>query len=542
MDGRWTRSMDLDSDVNNLANDGLGIDRSSVPGFYSGKTIFVTGATGFVGKVLIEKLLRSCPDIGVIYILIRPKKSQNIEERKQELMKCKLFDKLRKEQPNFERKLQAIEGDIVLPELGLSEKNKQLLIEKINVVFHSAATVRFDEHLRTAVELNVLPVRKIIQLCRQFKSLMVLVHVSTAYANCDRPYIEESIYEPHVQPQKLIDSLQWMDNDMVEAVTPKLLGNKPNTYTFTKQLAEAMLKTEGAGLPIAVVRPSIVGAAWKEPVQGWIDNSNGPSGLCIAAGKGLLRSMKGDFKAVADIIPVDIPVNMMITVAWYTACFKPKQTLVYNCTTGAVNPITWGDLQEKVMDFFKKTPLDACFRRPNTSFTCNEMMHDYWVFVSHMLPAYVADAGYRLIGRKPRMVKVYNKLHRSMESLSYFTSHSWEWTNGNHDLLKSRLSEVDRKMFFFDPRQIHWPTYIEDFCYGAKHYVLNEDESGLPAARAHLKKLRNIRYMFNTCIAVVFWRVLIARSQIARNVWNLILSLVFKFVRYFKITSTIQKP
>ena len=56
-----------------------------------------------------------------------------------------------------------------------------------------------------------------------------------------------------------------MDDDMVELFTKKLLKDKPNTYTYTKQLAEWILLTEGAGLPIAVVRPSIVGATWKEP-------------------------------------------------------------------------------------------------------------------------------------------------------------------------------------------------------------------------------------------------------------------------------------
>ena len=54
-----------------------------------------------------------------------------------------------------------------------------------------------------------------------------------------------------------------MDDDMVELFTKKLLKDKPNTYT--KQLAEWILLSEGTGLPIAVVRPSIVGATWKEP-------------------------------------------------------------------------------------------------------------------------------------------------------------------------------------------------------------------------------------------------------------------------------------
>ena len=62
------------------------------------------------------------------------------------------------------------------------------------------------------------------------------------------------------------------------------------------------------------------------------------------AGKGILRSMKGDFRAVADIIPVDIPVNMVIASAWYTAVTKPSNILIYHSTSGSVNPFTWGEI------------------------------------------------------------------------------------------------------------------------------------------------------------------------------------------------------
>ena len=61
---------------------------------------------------------------------------------------------------------------------------------------------------RLAVQMNILGVRKLIKLCRAFKNLQVLIHVSTAYANCDQQYIEEMVYPPPVEPQKLIDALE----------------------------------------------------------------------------------------------------------------------------------------------------------------------------------------------------------------------------------------------------------------------------------------------------------------------------------------------
>lgn len=54
--------------------------------FYKGRHIFMTGGTGFMGKTLIEKLVRSCPGIGNIYILVRNRKGKDIKSRVQELL------------------------------------------------------------------------------------------------------------------------------------------------------------------------------------------------------------------------------------------------------------------------------------------------------------------------------------------------------------------------------------------------------------------------------------------------------------------------
>lgn len=57
----------------------------SIPEFYRDKDVFVTGATGLIGKVLIEKLLRSCPNVRRVFVLLREKKSKDIEQRLNEM-------------------------------------------------------------------------------------------------------------------------------------------------------------------------------------------------------------------------------------------------------------------------------------------------------------------------------------------------------------------------------------------------------------------------------------------------------------------------
>lgn len=56
-------------------------DKSIIAEWYKGKNIFITGGTGFMGKVLIEKLLYACSDLGTIYILMRPKRGKSPQER-----------------------------------------------------------------------------------------------------------------------------------------------------------------------------------------------------------------------------------------------------------------------------------------------------------------------------------------------------------------------------------------------------------------------------------------------------------------------------
>ena len=63
---------------------------SEIADYFKDKSIFLTGATGFLGKVLIEKLLKSCHDLKCIYILIRSKKGYDADARLNELLNFKV--------------------------------------------------------------------------------------------------------------------------------------------------------------------------------------------------------------------------------------------------------------------------------------------------------------------------------------------------------------------------------------------------------------------------------------------------------------------
>ncbi|XP_076039102.1 putative fatty acyl-CoA reductase CG5065 isoform X2 [Oratosquilla oratoria] len=462
---------------------------TSVSDFYRDRCILITGATGFMGKVLVEKLLRSCPGIATLYLLMRPKGNLDVRARLEELLNSKLFDNLRATQPEMLSKLMPIQGDITLPGLGISCSDVATITTNVSVVFHAAATVKFDEAIKVSLQMNVLGTRRLIELCHKMDKLVALVHVSTAYCNCDRGEVQEMVYPPPMDPYKLIDLVDWMDDETFNHLTPKLIGSRPNTYTFTKALAEHVLVKEAGTLPVAIVRPSIVAAAWREPIPGWVDNLNGPTGLIVGAGKGMLRTLHCIGDLVADLIPVDIPINLMIVAAWYTGTHRPSSIQVYNCVSGMERPVRWGEIHEHGMAALKKNAMNDVVWYPSLHFTKHKTLNTIGVLLQHWLPAYLMDAAARIAGKRPIMVRIAQKLDRAASCLEYFTTHEWRFCNENVQQLWAVMSESDQRAFNFAVASLHWPTYMEQYCLGTKRYVMKEELSTLPVARKHLSKM-----------------------------------------------------
>ncbi|KAB7507713.1 putative fatty acyl-CoA reductase [Armadillidium nasatum] len=263
---------------------------SAISKWFLGKSVFITGGTGFMGKVLIEKLLRTC-SVRRIYVLVRPKRGVDAKQRIEDIFNYKLFDRIKATQPEVIQKVVAIKGDVTMEGLGISDEDEARLAEEVSVVFHAAATINFQEPMRVAVNLNILGTKRVVSLAKKMTNLKAFVHVSTAYGNCHLPNIDEKLYAPPMESSKLIQLTEWLDDDMLESLTNKLIHPRPNTYTYTKALAEQVLITDGANLPIVIIRPTIVCGAWREPIPGWVDNMFAFTGLLVGMGKGFLRSL-----------------------------------------------------------------------------------------------------------------------------------------------------------------------------------------------------------------------------------------------------------
>ena len=91
-------------------------------------------------------------------------------------------------------KLHPVQGDVSLPDLGLSLEDRIVLTEKVNIVFHVAATVSFDQPLADAVNTNAKGTSRVIDLCKELKNAICFIYVSTAYSNVHLSEIGEKVY------------------------------------------------------------------------------------------------------------------------------------------------------------------------------------------------------------------------------------------------------------------------------------------------------------------------------------------------------------
>lgn len=238
---------------------------------YADQSVLVTGATGFVGKVLVEKLLRDCPDIKKVYILLRAKKGDSLEKRFESFKNLIIFKNLKKINPKAMEKIEAINGDFMEKDSGISQSDFEFLCKNVNFIIHCAASVRFDEPLKIAMRMNTISTRNMLNLAEKCENMKAFVHVSTAFSNTNQKVIYENVYEPICDYNKLISLVEENKDEEIELISATALQTFPNTYVFTKNITEKIV-SEYEHLPVTIVRPSIVCPSYSEPYIGWVSD------------------------------------------------------------------------------------------------------------------------------------------------------------------------------------------------------------------------------------------------------------------------------
>ncbi|MGH9171263.1 MAG: HAD-IB family phosphatase [Acidimicrobiales bacterium] len=376
----------------------------------------MTGATGFLGTALVERLLRCVPACEVV-VLVRPGQRLTAAERtRREIVRNDCFDRLRSELGgDFEdvigKRLSTIAGDVARDGLSLDDNGRQIL-STCDIVIHSAATVSFDAPLDGAVEVNLLgPTRladTLKSVSREFDTpLPHLVAVSTAYVNSGHKgdaaeelitasrWLTDTDWRVEVAaarrtrsdadaasraPERLAEfrkgarselgaagsSLlaerterlreRWVTDHMVKAGRSRAQAlGWPDAYAYTKSLGERALLESRGDLPVTFVRPSIVESALAEPYPGWIRGFRMAEPVIISYARGLLRQFPGVPEGVVDVVPVDLVVAAIIAVAAHGP--DPAGPTVYQVASGKRHPLAYGHLVQLVERWFTERPL-----------------------------------------------------------------------------------------------------------------------------------------------------------------------------------------
>ncbi len=489
----------------------------------AGQSILVTGSTGFLAKVFVEKLLRAIPDIGQIHLLIRPRSDGvDAEQRaRREVFGGNAFDRLRAAWgPSFEERIDErvsiVSGDLTKERFGLTESEYSTLTDQVTLVVNSAATVTFDERLDMALALNIDGPRRLLQFARDCGNVPFM-HVSTCYVSGvqtgDVPetlipaghtvgtYIE-SKRNGETQDAgsfSLDDTLSEL-HDEVTRVKSECAANGGglrtrlidlgmefsarngwnDTYTFTKWLAEQFLARDRGDVPVVLFRPAIIEGSYDEPAPGWIDGLRMADPLILAFGRGKLNEFPADPDIVLDLIPVDFVANAMI--ATLPANAKGPHLEVYQCASGGRNPVHMRFITDAVREAFRRRPMRDESGRPIRVTTMRtvpkDQFHDRWMRKQARVQKI------RSVLKSTNLANGYRKQLASIEAqiaqLLYFVKIYAPYTHLDcqyrDDKLRAvfkALSPEDQKQFPFDVARIDWHEYlVHRHVPGVRHFVL----------------------------------------------------------------------
>ncbi|XP_063392487.1 putative fatty acyl-CoA reductase CG8306 [Cydia fagiglandana] len=482
---------------------------SQVRAFYAGKNFFITGGTGFVGLCLLERILRSLPDAGKVYLLMRPKKGKKIEERLEEFPKNPIFETLlQTNTPEILKKLVPIAGDVGEPNLGLSAEDRQLLVENVNVIIHSAATLDFEEGLKPTVRINVLGTRRVMELAGQAKNLKVMIHVSSAYVNSYLHEAREKLYDAPEDVEQVIALVDTLSDEALAVVEPKLLKTHPNTYTFTKHLAEHEVAKYADKFPCTIVRPSMIVAAWKEPVPGWTCSKVGPQGFLMGASKGVVRRLPLAVNNIADYIPVDVVVNELLVAGYQSAKSNTGLLAIYHCTSSTQKPYRWAMLEDTINETLHKYPLKSAVWYPHLKFVNSLLLFRISAIFVHFIPAILLDMLLRVTGGRPILFRLHKNVWNSLNRLEKFIFTEWKFHNTNSIELAGKMNSTDSKMFYIDISDIEWRAYFTALHLGVRRYLNREKESTLEAARGKDTLLLVFHVIWQLLVIYLFWYLL----------------------------------
>lgn len=226
----------------------------------------------------------------------------------------------------------------------------------------------------------------------------------------------------------------------------------------------------------------------KEPVVGWIDNLYGPVAIVLGIAYGILRIMPFDTRSKMFVVPVDYCANVVLSSCWKTAQLAAQgksqsPPIIYNYVPHENNGVVLEAFKQVVERQRDICPLENGLWYPYVRVVTNPWLYKLAIFFYHLLPGYILDILLRLKGKKPRLIKLYNKIHMNMDVLYYFLEARFSFNITNSNGLWKSMTKADQKLFPFDLEFFDWNQFLNEGFLGWRKYLGKEDPTPESIAR-----------------------------------------------------------
>jgi alcohol-forming fatty acyl-CoA reductase len=482
----------------------------------AGRRILLTGVTGFLGQALFERLLSEVPDARLV-LVVRSRAGSEPRARAEGLLAQPVFNSLRERigaealRAMFDQRVEVLQGDVT--------QGLPTLPNDLDIVVHGAATVSFDPPIDEGFRTNVLGATSVYEAIHASGSTPRVVHVSTAYvaglrkgvipeaplahsldwrAELDaalgaRRTVEDASRKPEMLdrfversraehgragPMEVAEHAEarrrdWVTKRLVQygRARAQTLG-WPDVYTLTKALGERAAEELAGGLPLSIVRPSIIESAYRHPFPGWIEGFKMAEPIILAYGRGAFPEFAGIPEGILDVIPVDFVVNALLAVA--ATPLEPGGRSYHHVCSGSRNPLHYLRIYELVRDYFERDPLPergrGTVRVPEWKFPGRRRVERRLRNGERLIDA--ADKVLSRLPRSPRVRTMVRNLDRQRGRVEFIRRYADLYgpyveaeviytDERTLDLYRS-IPADDQAAFPFDCAAIDWKYYLQD--------------------------------------------------------------------------------
>ncbi|MDO3720934.1 fatty acyl-CoA reductase [Marinobacter sp. chi1] len=483
----------------------------------AGKRILLTGTTGFLGKVILEKLIRDVPDLGGLVLLIRGNHKYPCAKARfhAEVATSSVFDRLRETDPArlhefLDQRIECLGGEITQHRLGLEDDTYQALAQSVDVIINSAASVNFREALDTAITINAMCLHNLADFAEDAGQIPV-IQISTCYVNgYNRGNIAEKVAAPtsgliprdangHFAVESTLVTLRHKCNNLkrriqdpealAEALTE--LGQHEahrygwgDTYTFTKWLGEQILLNRLKGKTLTIVRPSVIESCLQGPKPGWIEGVKVTDAILLAYARGKVSLFPGRKAGVVDIIPADLVANATI-LSVAEALLEPGQSRIYQSCSGTQNPLIVRDYVPTICgevkgNWHKYPRLTRKGPRKNMKLV-NKHLFVALIQVLRGLFTLTDRLRLRTADNKSKTLEAVETTLKLTKIYSTYTSPTYIFSSDRLMALAARMGEADKALFPVDAALIDWKRYFTEIhVAGLNRYGLEDRKVTIP--------------------------------------------------------------